>query len=349
MKFKFKQNNINAYFNNKATIDFDLEIQRLERERLLEMKRRKELAWTERRREQREELEKRRMRLERAALSTLTARTGSWSIREEGGVQSPKRRRDSDWLTTPSKRSRGDRGREKERNIFLPGASSTAAPTTPPLSATGPAASPPRLLGTGPTSPPLSSTGPPTSLSRSMCTPPSSKLPSTGLSPLLALRKYKCTQAESAPQGLASSGNSSELANKTIAQALTNLLPVVVVQSIDGLTVKMKTTDKPNRSPVQTKIHLFETNVNSETEGGPPKKAPQNIKNIKKRPQVKTRKWVRKKNGLFGWVTSVASQGSGKEPHNFGGVGDTNKSENTEQGKGREDGESAAGKAWSGQ
>ena len=44
MKFKFKQNNINAYFNNKATIDFDLEIQRLERERLLEMKRRKELA-----------------------------------------------------------------------------------------------------------------------------------------------------------------------------------------------------------------------------------------------------------------------------------------------------------------
>ena len=77
-----------------------------------------------------------------------------------------------------------------------------------------------------------------------------------------------------------------------------------------------------------------------------PKKAPQNIK---KRPQVKTRKWVRKKNGLFGWVTSVASQGSGKEPHNFWGVGDTNKSENTEQGKGREDGESAAGQTWSGQ
>ena len=78
----------------------------------------------------------------------------------------------------------------------------------------------------------------------------------------------------------------------------------------------MKTTY--SRSPVQLKIQLFETNLNLKTEGGAPKKAPQNIK---KRPQVKTRKWVRKKNGLFGWVTSVASKGSGKDPLNCGGGG----------------------------
>ena len=55
-KMKFKQNNINAYFCSKTTIDFELEMRRLEREKLLEMKRRKELAWTERRRELKEEL-----------------------------------------------------------------------------------------------------------------------------------------------------------------------------------------------------------------------------------------------------------------------------------------------------
>ena len=33
----------------------------------------------------------------RARMATLTARTGNWNIREEGGVQSPKRVRDSDW------------------------------------------------------------------------------------------------------------------------------------------------------------------------------------------------------------------------------------------------------------
>ena len=113
-KMKFKQNDINAYFCSKTTIYFELEMRRLEREKLLEMKRRKELAWTERRRELKDEQEQRRMRLERAAISTLTARTGHWSVREEGGVQSPKRRRDSDWLTTPSKRSRGGRGRGKK-------------------------------------------------------------------------------------------------------------------------------------------------------------------------------------------------------------------------------------------
>ena len=56
VKFKFKQHNINAYFSSTANIDFDLEMRRLEREKLLEMKRRKELAWTERRREKKKEL-----------------------------------------------------------------------------------------------------------------------------------------------------------------------------------------------------------------------------------------------------------------------------------------------------
>ena len=46
----------------------------------------------------------------------------------------------------------------------------------------------------------------------------------------------------------------------------------------------------------------------------------------------------------------MLSQGSGKEPHNFGGVGqNTSKSENAKQGKGGEDRESADGQARSGQ
>ena len=180
------------------------------------------------------------LRLERARMATLTARTGNWNIREEGGVQSPKRVRDSDWLSTPSKRRRGDRG-----------ASTSAAPTTLSLPGTGPSASP----------------------SRSKCTPPSLQLPSTGLTltPSLVLtvqppstRKYKCTQAkaESPPQRPASSETGYNLENN-IAQALRNLHPVVVVQSscpnINAMasTVQMKTTDKQDRSPIQTKIQIF--------------------------------------------------------------------------------------------
>ena len=87
------------------------------------------------------------------------------------------------------------------------------------------------LLGTSPKTPSLPATRLPANTSRSMSTTPSSsQRPSTKVSPLLALKKYKCTQAESPPQRLDNSGNSYELAN-TFKQAIRNLQPVVVVES----------------------------------------------------------------------------------------------------------------------
>ena len=47
-KFQFKQPRINQYFRSKYVIDFDKEVQELERERLRDKKRRKELEWLDR-------------------------------------------------------------------------------------------------------------------------------------------------------------------------------------------------------------------------------------------------------------------------------------------------------------
>ena len=57
------------------------------------------------------------------------------------------------------------------------------------------------------------------------------------------------------------------------------------------------------KSPVQLKIHMFEG-----------KGAPQKVPPKPKLPQVKTRKWIKKKNGLFGWVTSVIKPGKVEDP-----------------------------------
>ena len=58
--------------------------------------------------------------------------------------------------------------------------------------------------------------------------------------------------------------------------------------------------------------------------------------------QVKTRKWVKKKNGLFGWVTSI-SKNSGKPqespPYEIlkGGVGKINKKEHSIKSEGQDE------------
>ena len=76
---KFKQKNITAYFRTRGMIDFGIEMQRLEKERLLELKRRKEMAWVERRKAKKEHKEllmgQKNDRLDRAAMSTLSERT----------------------------------------------------------------------------------------------------------------------------------------------------------------------------------------------------------------------------------------------------------------------------------
>ena len=51
--------------------------------------------------------------------------------------------------------------------------------------------------------------------------------------------------------------------------------------------------------------------------GGGPAQRPQNPKKI----QEKTRKWVKKKNGLYGWVTSVGGPSKSKAPQKLAGGG----------------------------
>ena len=68
-----------------------------------------------------------------------------------------------------------------------------------------------------------------------------------------------------------------------------------------------------SKSPVQAKILLFE---NSKDVGGP-QKAPQSCKV----PTVRTKKWVRKKNGLFGWVSCVQTMAKIEDPQNQKGGG----------------------------
>ena len=72
-------------------------------------------------REAKKELEKkldheRNNRLEKASMASLTSMTMVWRVWDSEDIQSPKRKRDSDWLTTPTKRKRGVVG----RNISLP-------------------------------------------------------------------------------------------------------------------------------------------------------------------------------------------------------------------------------------
>ena len=95
-------------------INFDQEMMELEKERLLELKRIKELEWTERRRANKEQKEKLRKqtRLDKAAVATMTARTKGWSMKEKDkdytgtGTSSPKRKTNWDPPATPSKRLR---------------------------------------------------------------------------------------------------------------------------------------------------------------------------------------------------------------------------------------------------
>ena len=177
----------------------------LEKERLLELKRFKELEWTERRRankEQKEQLRKEKQtRLDKAAVATITARTKGWSMKEKDkdytgtGTSSPKRKKNWDPPTTPSKRLRN-------------------------------------------------------------------------------------------------------------------------AGQVDSTIPANRTTLTAPRSQIQAKIAIFE---NGSKEGGPQKAPP-----TKKALSIRTKKWVKKKNGMFGWISCIVpSQGEVKNPPQFqkgGGV-----------------------------
>ena len=72
----------------------------MERERRLEIQRRKELAWRDRRAETKKQMEMKEKRLEKAGLGTITARTSALRLRETGETEGVKRPRndDGDWL-----------------------------------------------------------------------------------------------------------------------------------------------------------------------------------------------------------------------------------------------------------
>ena len=75
VRLQFLQKNITEFFQRKETINFDEEMERLEKERRLEIQRRKELAWRDRRSETRKQTELKEKRLLKATLGTITART----------------------------------------------------------------------------------------------------------------------------------------------------------------------------------------------------------------------------------------------------------------------------------
>ena len=112
MDIRFKQQNLHTYFRSKDIINLDMEMMRLEREMRLEVQKRKEAPWKARRQETRRIQEQKEERLGKAAMGTLAARTRTWRLREDGDMRSPKRGRDTDWLTAvhtpPSKTSRGE-------------------------------------------------------------------------------------------------------------------------------------------------------------------------------------------------------------------------------------------------
>ena len=105
-------------------------MKRIEKERLFELKRLKELEWLGKRKEKEKEVasnvakehlnniideawdelnkNSKNIRLEKAAFCTLAARTSTWRI-SDSGAASPKRKREGDWHTanTPLKKLRG--------------------------------------------------------------------------------------------------------------------------------------------------------------------------------------------------------------------------------------------------
>ena len=179
------------------------------------------MVWVERRKANKEQKEllrdQKKDRLDRAAMSTLSERTRAWSLREDDGHQSPKRKRDTDWLPTPTKRQR--------KNLERMG----------------------------------------TNTNRSLLCP--------------AMREGAIPLPGSVGQGQA----------RSISTSTNNIA----------------------KSPVQAKILLFEI---SKDVGGP-----QKAYRSSKEPTVRTKKWVKKKNGLFGWVSCVQTMAEIKDPQGGGG------------------------------
>ena len=128
-----QEKRITKYFRSKDAIEFDKEIRELEKENLQERKRRKELQWLDKRKEEGHrkaakwaantmdlivteawirivQLEEKRklIRLETAGWKTITARIRNWTLSNREEVKEPqrKRRKDQSHADSPSKKKR---------------------------------------------------------------------------------------------------------------------------------------------------------------------------------------------------------------------------------------------------
>ena len=233
---RFNQHRITKYFRSKDAIDFDKEIQELEKENLQERKRRKELQWLDKRKEQDHRTatdcaantmdmilteawtiivqleEKRKLkRLETAGWKTLTARIRNWALsdQEDGKEPRRKRRKDHSHADSPSKK-------KKESNQ------------------------------------------------------------QGGLKTLQSGEKH---------------------VYNNVCLKMPSTTPTTIASSPSPTSPRETTcpaTQAEGRA--RSKINQLEkTTLREKTASGPKTKTP----------QVKTKRWVKKKNGLFGWVTSI--------------------------------------------
>ena len=87
--------------------------------------------------------------------------------------------------------------------------------------------------------------------------------------------------------------------------------PPAMQASSSKYTTSVNTNQQKSQpSQIKVKIGIFD---NCCKEGGPPKATL-----TKKAPTIRTKKWVKKKNGMFGWISCIVpSQGEVKTPHNF--------------------------------
>ena len=214
-----------------------------------------------------------------------------WCLREEGGHPSPKRKRDRDWLSstiaTPPKRQR-EEGVDGVVEGVVEGVMEGVEEGV--VMDQGSTSSSPKL-----------STMPRRSLSvlpKYSVTPPSPTKPFPGCRANTVVSN--CSVAEVAAKEPEESGKTKfdQKVNKPSVAILCNKYDCRSAKYLD--ISEKKTTS----IPIETKL------------------LPKSTSKTISRPRVKTKKWVRKKNGLFGWVTCVAdgkSYNIGSRGSNFDG------------------------------
>ena len=285
-KFKFKQKRIMQYFKSKSLIDFEIEIQELERERLRDMKKKKELEWQERKNA---EVHRKAVEWATQTLDIITEEAWARLCKKEDGRRT--KRLETASLKTLTGRVRnwslsiqwdpnehGKKRRKEQTHADSPSKRRRAAS---------------KSIQQGDWD------GGRTSVSnqreedhtvRSGINKPKYRL-SNHQEDCGDFNKTLCGTGKHASTGCRGDNI------KTIFNNLN--LPK---------NVQLKKLLSPTQPPKQPQGEVNAKIIELEKQQNPKKTSKET-----KIPQVKTRKWVRKKNGLFGWVTSI-SEGKPSAP-----------------------------------